>query len=52
MDQDGVAGLASAALEQVGPDGEVGFGDGGRLDHAQAVGNGQTQAAEATAYSA
>ena len=40
MDEQGLARLQAAALEHVGPDGEVGFRDRAGLDHGQAGGTG------------
>ena len=39
MDEKGLARLQAAALEHVGPDGEIGLGDGPGLDHGQAGGD-------------
>ncbi|MNI36886.1 hypothetical protein D3C73_909530 [compost metagenome] len=41
MDQQGLARLQAAALEDVGEDGEGGLGQGGGLDEVEAVGNRQ-----------
>jgi uncharacterized small protein (DUF1192 family) len=44
MDEDHVALGREGALEQVGPDGEEGFGDRRRLDHAERLRDGQALA--------
>ena len=41
MDQQGLARLQAAALEHVGPDREIGLGDGPGLDHGEAGGDRQ-----------
>ncbi len=41
MHEQRLAGLEAAAVEDIGPDGEEGFGDRGRLDHREAGGNRQ-----------
>jgi hypothetical protein len=41
MDEEGLAALQPPALEDVGPDGEEGFGNDGGLDHREALRRGQ-----------
>jgi len=48
MDEDTLARLQGAAVEEIGPYREEGFGDGGRLDEAQPFGTGRICGAGAT----